>query len=621
MSELLGLAMGGSNDDTTGTPSQMNMEDLPKPPSEAPSIAPPDGNTSEHIPINWIIDYQHRATGDWMFGIGTQYSQNRGLVFVEVEDVHLRDWVSLDFQRLRLVECDDPNSEDLFNRIMDQNTFEVDWIVSFEDEDTATYVYLRANKYSRATNKVEVCEVIRLDNEPDGKDPMRYCGDYSLDDLRLVQCSGLGKELFNSVLRQTETQTEWTVDWWDEDIRHWVRGRAISYTSADNTLQLIIGNQRHAERRRVPLDHNIKLLKCGLKGWKLFQSLQNGQRKLGDSSYSKLRSMQLPSDQLLKEVSLLEDYYKCLKECLRALKEEKNDSYDWLFDVKSRFKEYEGGSTEQGQEVLQLVQKEAVKMREKGEREAQNIAGDVKQELLDRVDEFARTVTENSRDKNATEDDLENFYDDFQILKRVEYLSRRRKEALRDRDDLEHQMHIREAEYRNANVRNGIDRAHGMEPENIQVERKDSQTSIRSDDTTATDLTEQMTPQHHSTNAEHIEPLVEGQLTVRKTNLYQLRSTGTFKRKKIWKEVYIVMDGDLKIYKGNNMYALVHELSLEELTEVTTPAPTDEKDGFKFQILGTFLNLQLKTKTLEEAKGWQEAIEHNLRITHGEVGN
>ena len=43
-----------------------------------------------------------------------------------------------------------------------------------------------------------------------------------------------------------------------------------------------------------------------------------------------------------------------------------------------------------------------------------------------------------------TEDDLETFYDDFQILKRVDYLSRRRKEALRDREDLERQVQTRE---------------------------------------------------------------------------------------------------------------------------------------------------------------------------------
>ena len=64
------------------------------------------------------------------------------------------------------------------------------------------------------------------------------------------------------------------------------------------------------------------------------------------------------------------------------------------------------------------------------------------------MNDLERIVSENSRDKNLTEDELEQFYDDFQILKRVEYLTRRRKEALRDRDDLEHQMQIREAEYR-----------------------------------------------------------------------------------------------------------------------------------------------------------------------------
>ncbi len=62
--------------------------------------------------------------------------------------------------------------------------------------------------------------------------------------------------------------------------------------------------------------------------------------------------------------------------------------------------------------------------------------------------QLERAVSENSRDKNLTEDEVEQFYDDFQILKRVEYLTRRRKEALRDRDDLEHQMQMREAEYR-----------------------------------------------------------------------------------------------------------------------------------------------------------------------------
>ncbi len=59
-----------------------------------------------------------------------------------------------------------------------------------------------------------------------------------------------------------------------------------------------------------------------------------------------------------------------------------------------------------------------------------------------------------------------------------------------------------------------------------------------------------------------MEVVVEGKYAVRKTHLLQLRSTGTFMRKKIWKDVYMTMDGELKIFKAHSDGVLHHEVHL-----------------------------------------------------------
>jgi hypothetical protein len=53
-------------------------------------------------------------------------------------------------------------------------------------------------------------------------------------------------------------------------------------------------------------------------------------------------------------------------------------------------------------------------------------------------------------------------------------------------------------------------------------------------------------------------------------------------------------------------------MHLEELTGVSDPE--DDGEGYRFEITGDICRVQLKTKTLEEATGWVETIQHNLRL-------
>jgi hypothetical protein len=270
--------------------------------------------------IDWVIDYFDVSCGQWEMGNATKL--NDGSICIEIESLGFSGEVALDFECVRLVECVDDVSMELFKQIIKDSALSVDWSVRFLDEDTGDFRTGIALKYLPATNQVR----IMVSQQDGGGSKARYVYVTVDEDIQLTKCNdNSSKALFGRLNREIDREiqrmmngspslneasptaasgqyrggsssgggskwwdwtlpsavgeegvsVDWVIDFYDESQEDWIMGNGLVFHGTHLYIEVSDAELNAEFRGKVPLDsRRLRLVECvDERSWALYKEV------------------------------------------------------------------------------------------------------------------------------------------------------------------------------------------------------------------------------------------------------------------------------------------------------------------------------------------------------------
>jgi hypothetical protein len=243
-----------------------------------------------------------------------------GSICIEIESLGFSGEVALDFECVRLVECVDEVSMDLFKQIIKDSALSVDWSVRFLDEDTGDFRAGIALKYLPATNQVR----IMVSQQAGGSSKARYVYVAVDEDLQMTKCNDttsqtlydrLQREIDREIQRMMDgspatsptndlsnqygggsssggsrwwdwsleseagdgegAQVDWVVDFYDEAQADWIMGNGLVFHGSHLYIEVSDAELNAEFRGKVPMDsRRLRLVECvDERSWALYDEV------------------------------------------------------------------------------------------------------------------------------------------------------------------------------------------------------------------------------------------------------------------------------------------------------------------------------------------------------------